>query len=220
MATEHAPIPATAVTVRHETKLQRRKAARGGTVGSTGGRISTPTLRHQPTTFTTARAQRWIIAAALITAMTYAFRRMVEGPLAETSGQQNHGSTLSRFVGSGSPPVPLAHWALAYGAGFLGLSLLALGAPELAGALAVLEIAGTVLTNGSAIATDLNLLQHEPATKDPGAPPPPAGLGLTNLGIAATAAGNTTNTPKPSTTPGKIGGKVPAKGGIGHRNIA
>lgn len=105
-----------------------------------------------------ARAQRWVLAAAIVVGMTYALRRFVEPAMIDAP---TRGGPKARIAGPGTPPPALAHWAVAYGAGFTLLALLALPAPELAGALAILVVTGTLLGNGGALATDLRYLQGE-----------------------------------------------------------
>lgn len=102
--------------------------------------------------YSTARAQQIILAAALITAVVYAFRRAIEPAV---SAAPARGGKAHALAGLGSPPPALGVWAFAYGTGFLMLSVLSLGAPELAGGLAALVIAGELLTNGQAIAADV-----------------------------------------------------------------
>src|SRR5262249_40604539 len=69
------------------------------------------------------------------------------------------GGQASRLLGAGSPPPPLAQWAIAYGAGFLMLSILALGAPEVAASVAGLMVAGELLANGTSVVADLTSLE-------------------------------------------------------------
>lgn len=109
--------------------------------------------------FSSARAQRWVMAAALIVGMTYALRRIVEPGMAAAPAR---GSTAHRVAGAGSPPPSLQRWAVAYGTGFTILALVALPAPEVAGSLAVLVVAGTLLANGTSITADLAHLQGTP----------------------------------------------------------
>lgn len=106
--------------------------------------------------FGTAKAQRWILASALIVGMTYMLRRFVEPTVTDAPAR---GGKAQRLAGHGSPPPSLAHWSTAYAAGFMFLALLALPAPELAASIAVLATTGTLLSNGLAIAADLGNLQ-------------------------------------------------------------
>lgn len=120
-----------------------------------------PTVGRPGRGFTTGRAERWILAAALITAVTYAFRRLVEPSL---SSAPERGGQGSRMAGAGSPPPALAQWAIAYSAGFLMLSVIALGAPELAASLAMLALAGNLLANGTSLVADLTNLESGTAS--------------------------------------------------------
>lgn len=110
-----------------------------------------------------ARAQRWVLAAAIVVGLTYALRRFVEpGMSIPPRGGRN-----ARLAGTGSPPPALPQWAVAYGAGFMILGLVALPAPEVAAALSVLVVTGTLLGNGLALADDLRELQGTPSLDSP-----------------------------------------------------
>lgn len=115
-----------------------------------------PAVGRSAQGFSTDRAQKWILAAALITGIVYAFRAVIEPSVSSSPAK---GSSLL----GGSPPPPVGKWAVAYGAGFLMLSILALGAPEVAGSFAMLEIAGVLLTNGTSVIADLSGLEGKPA---------------------------------------------------------
>jgi hypothetical protein len=105
--------------------------------------------------FSSARAQRWVMAAAIVVAMTYTLRRIVEPAMTTAPAR---GTQAARLAGHGSPPPSLQRWAVAYGGGFMMLALVAFPAPEVAASLAMLLVVGTLLTNGTAIAADLNTL--------------------------------------------------------------
>jgi len=107
--------------------------------------------------FSTGRAQQWILISALLTATIYVFRRIVE-PTTGTSGASSN--KLAQLAGAGAPP-SVEHWAISFGAAFLGLAVIALAAPELAASLAVTVVLGNVLTNGTTIAADLGGLEGQ-----------------------------------------------------------
>jgi hypothetical protein len=141
--------------------------------------------------FGTARAQKWILAAAILTAVIYGFRRALEPSVAQAPAR---GGTTSKLAGAGSPPPSLGHWAVAYGAGFVLLSFLSLGAPEVAASIAMLMVAGTAITNGTALVTDIQTLEGTGKTAQPLLPPlPPPGTagpaGATGNAAAAPASG-------------------------------
>lgn len=127
--------------------------------------------------FTTARAQRWIIVTAVLTAVIYTFRRLVEPTTPSSTGSTR--PSLARLAGSG-PPAPLEQWAVSYTVAFLGLAILALGAPELAASLALMMLAGNLLTNGVTITADITHLNAQPTTS------PPAPILSTTTAPAAT----------------------------------
>lgn len=102
--------------------------------------------------FTSQKAQTWVLAAAIVIAVTYTFRRLIEPGMTTAPAK---GTTAHKLAGAGSPPPPLGQWAVAYGAGFTFLALMTVAAPELAASLAMLATAGTLLTNGTSIVADL-----------------------------------------------------------------
>ena len=102
--------------------------------------------------FPSSRAEKWVLAAALITALAYGFRRLIEPSVSSAPAQ---GGQVAQLLGTGSPPPPAGKWAIAYGVGFIALALMAELAPELAAALAGMEITGVVLGNANGIVTDL-----------------------------------------------------------------
>lgn len=102
--------------------------------------------------FTSNQAQKWVLAAAIVIAMTYTFRKLIEPGMTAAPAK---GSTAHKLAGAGSPPPPLGQWAVAYGAGFTFLALMTVAAPELAASLAMLATAGSLLTNGTSIVADL-----------------------------------------------------------------
>lgn len=133
--------------------------------------------------FTSARAQRWILASAIVIALTYSLRRIVE-PATEAPAR---GGKASRLAGAGSPPPSLSHWAVAYGAGFAMLALVAMAAPELAASLAALTVTGTLLANGTSIVADIAGLEGTGGTHNlpgGGTAPNAPGTTLNSLGFA------------------------------------
>jgi len=140
---------------------------------------SSPGVGRPAQGFTSARAQRWVLTAAILTAVIYTFRRIVE-PSVLTAPPR--GGTTAKLTGSGSPPPSLGHWAVAYGTGFVLLSVLTLGAPEVAASLAMLMVAGSALTNGSSLVADVTGLEGKSTTKTVKAPVTPvAGPGTTHV---------------------------------------
>lgn len=115
--------------------------------------------------FTTSRAQRWILTSAILTAVIYAFRRLVEPTTGAASPAK--GGALARLAGAGTPPASVEHWAVGYSAAYLMLAILALVAPEAAASLAAITVLGNLLTNGTTIAADITGLE--------GSTPPPPG---------------------------------------------
>lgn len=118
-----------------------------------------PTTGRPAKSFSTQRAQKWILAAAILSAVIYGFRRIVEPATGNTSST---GTAAQKLAGTATPPTA-SHWAVAYGAGFLILSVISLGAPEVAASIAMLMVVGELLTNGVTIASDIANLQGTPA---------------------------------------------------------
>lgn len=117
--------------------------------------VASPTVGRPAQGFTSQRAQRWVLAAALLSAMIYGFRRIIEPVSGNTTSS---GTAAQKLAGTGTPPT-LSHWAIAYGAGFLMLSVISLGAPELAASLAMLMVVGELLSNGTTIVADITGLE-------------------------------------------------------------
>lgn len=113
-----------------------------------------PTAGRPAQGFTTAKAQSWVLVSAVLTAVIYAFRKMVEPstPPSKKTGK------LASLVGAGQTPTT-ENWVISYGAAFMILSIVALGAPELAASLAIMALAGNLLTNGITLASDLTNLE-------------------------------------------------------------
>ena len=90
-------------------------------------------------------------------ALVYGYRRVTE--TAQTG-------TLKNIIGLGNP-VPLGQWATAWGVTYLILSILASATPPVGGSMAILVMAGDLLTNmGNAsggLAADIAKQQQQPA---------------------------------------------------------
>lgn len=126
--------------------------------------------------FTGPRAQKWVLTSALVTALIYTVRHLVEGDTSPAPAS----NAARQFLGQGSPP-SFGQWAIAYGTAFLGLSLLAVAAPEVAASLAMFTLVVTFLESGGQLANDLKAL--EGGTAGSGA------AGVTGTTSAAGAAG-------------------------------
>jgi hypothetical protein len=131
----------------------------------------------------TGKAQAWILTAALVTAIVYAFRRLIEPA---TPSTKKGASKAAALLGAGPTP-PLEQWSISYGAAFMMLSILALGAPELAASLALMGVTGNLLANGITIAADLDGLEGSTPTTPTALNPPSAAPAAT--GAAAAVAG-------------------------------
>jgi hypothetical protein len=131
-------------------------------------------------TFTTARAQQWVLASAIVVAVVYVFRSLVEPAMTTAPAK---GSKVSAILGAGSPPPALGTWAISYGAGFIFLAVISLAAPELAATLALMTATGSLLANGQSVASDLANLEHSNTTRTVAgtATPSDAGAGHQNL---------------------------------------
>jgi len=171
--------------------------------------MAAPTTRPPGKGFTTPRAERWVMAAALITAAVYTVRRLVEG---ETSPAPAT-SAAREFLGQGSPP-NFAQWIIAWGTGFTGLALLALALPELAGALATFVVLATFLESGSQLATDIGLLERGAGILSPGNTPLPTPTTTTGAaGPLAPAPSTFAKALKPNLSIGKAKGS-PSKDSV------
>lgn len=127
-------------------------------------------MRSPSPDFTQQQAQKWILASAVVLAVIYGFRRLVE-----TAAPSQPSGPISSLIGTGAPP-PAMQWAVSYAVAMFGLSLLALAAPEVAGGLAMMTVAGALLTNGTAVSRDVAALKGKPVGSS--APTPiPAGTG-------------------------------------------
>lgn len=124
-----------------------------------------PRLGHG---FSTERAGRWIIVSGLITAAMYLLRMEMQGVSTATGDKK---LSPRAILGSGPPP-PLEMWIISYTVAYGGLAVIALGAPELAAAFAILLLAVNGINNGINIVADINGLQNTPP---PGPRTGPAG---------------------------------------------
>lgn len=101
--------------------------------------------------FSSERAQRWVLIAAILTAVIYGFRRIVEPT---TGTGQPAPNTIAKLAGIGAPPT-VAQWAVSFSVAFLMLSALAMAAPEAAATLAGVMVVSNLLANGGQIARDI-----------------------------------------------------------------
>ena len=116
----------------------------------------TPTKTPQlGTGMSTGKAQGWIIVSAIVTGGMYFLRRMVETADIGTSTSK---SKIEAVLGSGAPPA-LETWLLAYGITYFGLAIMAMAAPELAAAFAILVLAVNGINNGVTVAADIGGLE-------------------------------------------------------------
>jgi hypothetical protein len=99
-------------------------------------------------------AERWIVASAMVVAGVWGYRRLREGTASPSS--------LKNVVGVGAP-APLGQFAVAWGTVYLTLAVVALGAPELAGAFAILIMAGDLLTNSKGISDAITAKVSSPS---------------------------------------------------------
>lgn len=106
--------------------------------------------------FTTAKAESWVLASAMIVGAVYGFRRIIE-PSVTTAPAR--GGKAAALLGAGSPPAALGQWAVAYSTSYIFLSIGAIIAPELAAALAMLIVGASLLSNGISVSTDLTTLE-------------------------------------------------------------
>lgn len=163
--------------------------------------LETPRLTvhtGQSAAFSTSRANKWVLTSALLTAIVYLVRHLVEG---ETSPAPAT-NTARQFLGQGSPP-SFGQWAIAYGTGYTMLALLATAEPELAAGLAMFGLAVVFLESGGQLATDLQGLEH--GTVGPGNA---AVQGVTGAVSAAGAAGGVGVSGALAPSPQSVGASV------------
>lgn len=103
---------------------------------------------------TPGRAQGWVLVAAIITGVVYAFRKVIE-PATPSSSKT---TGVKSLLGSGPAP-PIEQWVVSYGTAFLILSVIAFASPETAGSLSILIVIGTLLANGQSVVKDINALE-------------------------------------------------------------
>jgi len=115
--------------------------------------------------FTSARAEKWVMTSALITAVVYLVRHLVEGQ----SSPEPATSAARAFLGQGSPP-NVGQWLIAYATGFLLLAILAALAPELAAGSAMLIVFATFIESGGQLAADLKSIESGAGGSSPALP--------------------------------------------------
>lgn len=114
-------------------------------------------------------AEKAITVSALIVAAVYAYRKMTE-----PQGGQVASSRIAQLAGKGAPP-PFGVFVTAWGFTFLVLSVVAAASPGLGGSMAILVATGDLLSNGTAIAKDVNTkVAPPPAPKTATGPMPAA----------------------------------------------
>lgn len=142
-----------------------------------------------------AKAQTWIVVSAITTAGMYLLRRLVEGTGIGATGSKG---AVSAILGSGSPP-PTETWIVAYGFTYTTLAVVALGAPELAAAFAILILTVNAINNGITVTSDIGKLEgYGTAAARPSsstivigaAPVTPPGVRAANIIAAQEAAHN------------------------------
>jgi hypothetical protein len=118
---------------------------------------------------TRAGAEGAVVTSSIVVGMLYAYRKLVE-PTAGTLPAGTESEAVKRIIGLEPKPAPVAEFAVAYGFTFMSLSILALAAPDFAGAMAILVAVGDVLANGASVFTDIN--RQVAATNAPAKPKP------------------------------------------------
>lgn len=105
-------------------------------------------------------SEQAVVVSAVIVSGIYFYRKLtdpalgraVAGPL-EGSGGRAVGALFGSRTGA---VAPLGRWLLGFSVSFMIIAVLAAIDPGLGGWLAILLATGSVLTNGMAIATDIN----------------------------------------------------------------
>lgn len=94
------------------------------------------------------KAEGYVLVAMITTAGMYGVRYVLEG------ADEITGHKIRSLIGDGPVP-PLETWVIAYGIVYFGLAVIAVGAPELASALAILLLVTDLLNNGQEVSKDL-----------------------------------------------------------------
>lgn len=99
---------------------------------------------------TKEQAETAITASALVVGGIYSYRKLIE----PATGTRPSKGAVKDVVGLGQVP-PIGRFVTGWGVTFLVLSVLARVSPGLGGSLAVLVATGDLLTNGTALAADV-----------------------------------------------------------------
>lgn len=119
-------------------------------------------------------AEGTVMASSLVVLVLWGYRKLIEPATVNPKANE---PALRQIIGAEPRPANSAQFAVAFGFVYLSLSILAMGAPELASAFAVLVATGYVLTNGASVFTDVTnqvSKQTAPASSTRGSSPAPA----------------------------------------------
>jgi hypothetical protein len=97
-------------------------------------------------------AEQAVMASAIVVAGTWGYRKLVE-PTASTAEVS---SPVKQLIGLEPTPAPAAKFMVAFGFTYLALSLATMGAPDVAGSMAILIATGSILSNGATLFTDVS----------------------------------------------------------------
>lgn len=103
------------------------------------------------------KAEKTIVTCAIVVFAMWGFRSLYEmGNAPVEAGEAVHKGGLKELVGLEPHPSHPGQFLVGFGFTFFVLSIVAMGAPELAASFAVLVAVGTTLTNGYSLFTDVN----------------------------------------------------------------
>lgn len=104
---------------------------------------------------TRAGAESAVVCSALIVGGMYAYRKLTEPAIAAAGGHRQTGSKATKAVGAGSPAVPVGKFMVGFSFAYLCLAFVAVGLPDLAGALAILLALAAVFAQGNDVFNDI-----------------------------------------------------------------
>lgn len=107
---------------------------------------------------TRSGAESSVVVSALTVGALYGYRKLSEPAVSAgtPAARSRKSSAAARALGGGSPPVAVHTFAVGYCFTYFVLALVAVGVPDLAGAMALLIMVSAILVQGSAVFTDIS----------------------------------------------------------------
>lgn len=95
-----------------------------------------------------------VLTSSLVVLVIWGYRKLIEP--AGAAGTTSADAGLRKVIGLEPTPANAAQFTIAFGFTYFTLSIAAMGAPELASAMAILIATGDVLANGASVFTDVS----------------------------------------------------------------